>query len=184
MGGTYYVDCSDLDKLADKMLLFPKQSTQAMSKSLNKTLNRVASTTRKEVLKDYSPLLRGVNDVLVKKRANYSRLQAEAIYTDSQLKASGFSKSLIKTGNRSPVKVKIKKRFVTSGSNPVMFSGRGSEIFKRPLGSRDVRTVYTVSIPQMVSNDEVYARIAKDAGIYLSKTFAHELEWRISQLMD
>lgn len=185
MSGQYNVriDASDLKRLSAKLGKCPMITRQATSSALNKTINRVIRKTKEEVSKEYSPLLRGIKQTAKIKKSNVATLQAEVKYTGSPIKAGDFKKSIPSNRYRSPVKLWIKKSAATSGSNPVMFGGHGKKgVFKRSLGSRDTTTVYTVSIPQMVSNDEVYQRVSDDAKKYLTDRLEHELDYRLGRL--
>lgn len=182
VSGNYYVDCKDLERLADKMAEFPRESDKAMVKSLNRTLSRVVTTTHKEVQAEYSPLRKGINSALKKERANQSKLQAKAIYTGNPLSLEGFKKRIPSNRFRAPVKVWVKKAPAVNRPFPVLFGARKGKVYRREAGTREIGGAPTVSIPQMISNEDVYEKIAKDAEQYLTKTFAHELEWRISQL--
>ena len=177
---TVTVDDSQLKKLED----LPEVGKKAMSTALNKTLNRVVRTTTEEVNAEYSPLRRGVKSAMTLKRANWNKLEAEAIFTGRQIKASGFSRRIPKNRYRAPVALKVKKNFVTSSGNPViMFGGHGREVFRRRMGTDKVETAYTLSIPQMVSNEVVYQRVAEDAQNYLRKEFDKELIRRVNLLI-
>ena len=184
VSGKYYVDCSDLERLADKMAEFPRESDKAMVRSLNRTLSRVVTTTHKEVQEEYSPLRKGINSALKKERANLSKLQAKAIYTGNPLTLEGFKKKIPSNRFRAPVKVWVKKTPAVNRPYPVLFGARKGKVYKREIGTREIGGAPTVSVPQMVSNEDVYERIAKDAEQYLTKEFARDLEWRLSQLDD
>ena len=87
---------------------------------------------------------------------------------------------------RSPISITIKKSNgmqTHHGSNPALFKAYGnSKIIRRDAGQKNLKTAYTVSIPQMVASDEVYDVIAKKAEVKLQERINHELEWRMSKI--
>lgn len=186
MSRTIYCDTSDLGKLITKFETELSQPTmrRAMASALNKTLGYVGAETKREVNKEYA-VPRSITKALTEKRATSSRLEAVAKYQDSPLPLFLFKYRAASNRYRSPVSVMVKRSNgmkTHTGSNPAMFKAYGNKIKLRDTGQRNIRGAYTVSIPQMVANEEVYDEIAKKAEVRLYKNLEHELEWRLSKL--
>ena len=59
----------------------------------------------------------------------------------------------------------------------------GTHIWMREGKSRTpVRLLRTLSVPQMISNDEVINTIQEKSGEKLHERINHEIEWRLNKL--
>lgn len=186
MAQTIYCDTSDVDKVLKDMKAFlsPQTTNAAMASALNRTLTFVSAETKRQVKSEYA-VTKSLDKSVVKKKATTSNLSAEAIYTGKPLPLFIFKNTAPANQYRSPVSVLVKKSNgiqTHSGSNPAMFKAYGNKVKLRDSGQKNIRGAYTVSIPQMVANDDVYEEIAKKAEVKLYERLIHELEWRISKL--
>ena len=186
MANVIYCDTGDLDKVMKELQAFvsPQTSHAAMASALNRTLTFIGAETKRQVKSEYA-VTKSLDKSVEKKKATRSDLTAEAKYTGKPLPLFIFKNSAPDNRYRSPVSVLVKKSSgmqTHSGSNPAMFKAYGNKIKLRDSGQRNIRGAYTVSIPQMVANDEVYEVIAKKAEDKLYERLLHELEWRMSKL--
>lgn len=186
MAKVVYCDTSDVDELLKDLqgFLSPQTSHAALASALNRTLTFVTAETKRQVKDEYA-VTKSLDKSVEKKKATRSDLTAEAKYTGKPLPLFIFKNTAPENRYRSPVSVLVKKSNgmqTHSGSNPAMFKAYGNKIKIRDAGQRNIRGAYTVSIPQMVRNDEVYEVIAKKAEDYLYKRLVHELERRLSKL--
>lgn len=186
MAKTIYCDTSDLSKALKKVenVLSPQSTHAAMANALNRTLSFVGSETKRQVKSEYA-VSKSLNKSLTEQKATRSNLTAVAAYKDKPLPLFIFKHSAPNNRFRSPVSVLVKRSNgmqTHTGSNPAMFKAYGNKIKLRDAGQQNIRGAYTVSIPQMVANDDVYHVIAKKAEAYLYKRLEHELEWRMSKL--
>ena len=119
-------------------------------------------------------------------KATRNKLTAAANYKDKPIPMFVFKHKVPANQYRSPISITIKKSNgmqTHHGSNPALFKAYGgSKIIRRDIGQRNLKTAYTVSIPQMVANDDVYDEIAKKAEVKLQERIEHELEWRLSKI--
>lgn len=184
----YEIDYSELKDLNRKLKKHPKEARNAMRSAVNRTISRIVTNTAKEVKKEYPAIIRkDIKETLNIEKATLSNLTGIVESTGSRLRASKFPHKISRKRNRSPVSVKIKGSYKTSGNSPVMFGegvggnrgARGREIYKRE--GKTAETVYTLSIPQMISNENVYKAIADDASEFLVKRFEHEYYYRINK---
>ena len=184
---TIYCDTSDLKKVLKKAegILEPKTTHAAMASALNRTLTFVGAETKRQVKGEWA-VTKSISKSVKKKKATRTKLVAEAIYTGKPIPMFVFKHTAAENMYRSPVSITIKKSNgmrTHNGSNPALFKAySGKKIMRKEAGQRNLRTAYTVSIPQMVASDDVYDVIAKKAEDKLRERLQHELEWRISKL--
>ena len=186
---TVYCDTSDLGELIKDVeeILSPQGIRVAVSKALNATLTYIGAETKRQVQSEYY-VTKSIQKTLTKKRAKPSHLVAEAIYTDKPLPLFVFKHTAARNPQRSPVTVTIKRANgaqTHGGSNPAMFktySYKYKKVMIREAGQKNIRTAYTLSIPQMVASDEVYKVIAKKAEAKLYERTKYFLSRRISDI--
>lgn len=179
-----YVDTSDLEKLMKKFDGFPDQVRSSLNNTLNRTINRVKTNTQKEVKKEYA-VNRSIKKVMYDKRSKLSTLTAEVGVTDTRIKMGDFKFSAAQNSQRSPITVTIKKSngAVTSTAQPPLFMGKNQIYHRTPNDPKyKVGWAFTLSIPQMVSNEEVYQRIADDAHDFMLKRFEQDITYRIKNM--
>lgn len=187
MSNIIYCDTSDLSKLLKKVedILSPQSTHAAMASALNRTLTFVGAETKRQVQAEYA-VTKSISKSVKMKKAKANHLVAEAMYTGKPIPLFVFKHSAPQNRYRSPVTVTIKKSNgaqTHTGSNPAMFkSYSGKKVSIRAAGQKNIKTAYTLSIPQMVSSDDVYDVIAKKAEEKLYERLEHELKWRMSKL--
>ena len=157
----------------------------AVASALNRTLTFVGSETKRQVQSEYA-VTKSINKSLSMEKATRVKLKAAANYRDKPIPMFVFKHKVAANRYRSPISITIKKSHgmrVHEGSNPALFKAYGnSKIMRRDAGQKNLKTAYTVSIPQMVASDEVYNVIAKKAEVKLQERINHELEWRMSKI--
>jgi hypothetical protein len=178
------VDLTDVKDLVKDLQVCPQMIRQATASALNRTLTFVGAETKRQVQEEYA-VTKSIQKAFTKKRATQSDLTAEAIYTDKSIPMFVFKHTVAQNQYRSPVTITIKKsngKQTHNGSNPALFRGYGKKIMRRESGEKNIRTAYTLSIPQMVANDDVYKVIAEKAESHFYKRFEHEVDWRMKKL--
>lgn len=187
MAKTIYCDASDIRKTikkAEKVLT--GQSIHAgLASALNRTITFVGSETKKEVQKEYA-VTKSINKSLSMEKATRSKLVAAANYKDKPLPMFVFKHKVAANQFRSPISITIKKSNgmqTHDGSNPALFKAYGGKkIIRRDAGQKNLKTAYTLSIPQMVASEKVYDEIAEKAEVKLQERIEHEIEWRMSKI--
>lgn len=187
MAKVIYCDATDLQskiKEAEKMLT-GNSIHAALSSALNRTLTYVGSETKRQVQSEYA-VTKSINKSLSMEKATRAKLIASANYTDKPIPMFVFKHKVAANKYRSPISITIKKSNGTqthTGSNPAVFKAyNNAKIIRREAGQRNLKTAYTVSIPQMVASDAVYDVIANKAETKLYERIDHEIEWRIKQI--
>lgn len=178
------VDVTDVKKLGENLGASPKIIRQATVSALNRTLTFIGAETKRQVQQEYA-VTKSIQKALTKKKATQRDLTAEAIYKDNPLPMFVFKYRTPNNRFRSPVTITIKKsngKRTHDGSSPALFKGYGKKIMRRESGEKNIRTAYTLSIPQMVASDEVYDVIAEKAKEHFYKRFEHEVQRRMEKL--
>lgn len=187
MAKTVYCDAGDLRKKikAAEKTLTGQSIHAAIASALNRTITYVGSETKREVQKEYA-VTKSINKSLSMEKATRSKLIAAANYKDKPIPMFVFKHKVAANRFRSPISIAIKKSNgmqTHNGSNPALFKAYGGKkIIRRDAGQKNLKTAYTVSIPQMVASDEVYDEIAKKAENKLQERIEHEIEWRMSKI--
>ena len=182
-----YCDTSDLEKKLNEVeeILTGRSIHAAMASALNRTLTFVGAETKRQVQSEYA-VKKSINKALTMKKAKRVHLTAEAQYKDKPIPMYVFSHKIPSNKYRSPVQVTIKKgetKRVGISEGSAIFGAYGNKkIERRDLRQKNLKTAYTVSIPQMVANDDVYKVIADKAENKLIERFNHEIEWRMSKI--
>lgn len=183
-----YCDPSDMDEVIKKAkkALTGQGIHASMANALNDTIKFVGAETKRQVQGEYY-VTKSINKSLSMKRATRRNLTAEANYQDKPLPLFVFKHKVPANQYRSPIQVTIKKsngmKTVGVSKGAAVFGAYGGKkIERRDLTQKNLKTAYTVSIPQMVANPDVYDDIAKKAEAKLINRFNHHIEWRIKNL--
>ena len=179
------LDTSEVKKLADRLSACPQMMHAATASALNRTLTFIGAETKRQVKKEYA-VTKSISKSVKMTRATKSNLTAKATYTDKPIPMFVFKHTVARNRSRSPVSITIKNsngKRTHLGSNPALFRGYGKKIMRREDGSKNIRTAYTLSIPQMISNEDVYNEIAEKAEEHFMKRLEHEVTWRLEKLM-
>ena len=185
------VDLKQVDRLSAEFLAFPKTCIGAEVNAINRAITKAKKEISNEVLKEYSPK-KGkstVNKTIKVKRASRANMTGEIDSTGSRLRVADFKykgQSFAGIGKMGrPLSVTIKKETVSSShmftpyrTGSKRTGARG--VYTHKKGSKSFEPKYTVAVPQMISNDKVYERIAKMMKEhYEDRLFNHELPYMI-----
>lgn len=181
------IDATKLKNLKAALTVLPQDAHAAMANTLNRATTKLVTYIHEEVSKEYAVKRVGIKKTLNIKRASVGSLTAEVKSVDRRLKVSGFP--FTARGKQRIASVKIKNGgYVASSSNPPLFVGRANktsgsrEVWTREAGQRQISFAYTLSIPQMISNDKVYDVISQKTSDFIEERFQHELEQRIQRV--
>ena len=184
------VDAKSITRMTIELSKVPKDMPKAASQALNRTVDYLATTTSKEVRKAYAISKSDVDETITKMKSSPSNMKAG-------IKSRGRTLTLYNHFRISPrqpvlgkkyrVKVAIKKgkiQTIQTIQKPFIAKANNStQIFKRVGSARKpVVVLRSLSVPQMVSNEETYFKIQKLAGEMLEKRVAHEISRRMDQL--
>lgn len=174
------VDSRDLEILKASLLKYPKETRIALSNALNRGGIRARKLMAQEAIKHYNIKSAEVKNTIKLEKASPTRLEAKAISEDKLLKLSNFKFSYDNASTvRTPVRVAVKrggKKLITS--QPPVFYGKGDLFHRASATDQRVRMAMTLSIPQMISNEEVFQQIQLEGNQYVHERLMHELEYR------
>lgn len=179
------IDASGLEDVKKAMALFPREARAAMSNTLNRATTKLVTYIHEEVSGEYAVKRAGIKKTLSIKKSTTGTLTAEVDSVDRRLKISAFP--FTARGKYRIASVKIKKGgYVESSSNPPLFVGKANktsgkrEVFIRtPHDRHKLSFGFTLSIPQMISNDSVYDKVSEKTEKFIEERFAHEFEQKL-----
>lgn len=182
------IDATEFENIKDAMILFPQTARSAMSATLNRATDKMVTWIHEEVTNEYAVKRVGIKKTLDIEKSTVRKLEAVVTSTDRRIKLSGFPFKA--SGKMRIAKVKVKQGgFVKSKSNPPLFVGKANkttgkrEVFIRTPGeSHDLSFGFTLSIPQMIANDEVYDKIALKTSYFIQEEFERELHYRLNRV--
>lgn len=185
------VDTEELKKIAVELKAFPNVAPKAMSAALNRTISTVKTDMRREAVASYEVKSSDVAKSISVKKASPSHLSAEAISMGRPIALSHFKfkpKQPMAGKTRRKVMVKIKKSegYGEIKRKPPAFvqnPNGATNIFAREGESRlPIKRLYSLSVPQMISNKEVLNRITEKAHATLEKRVEHEIKYRLEKI--
>lgn len=183
-----FIDTKELKKITIELNKLPKQIPQATASALNRTLDFTATRIKKEVTAEYSVKSSDVSKTLKKKRASRSNLYAYIQSKGHTLSLARFPHSPRKYSKRAKVvMVQVKKSggYKIVDTQPKAFvqaMGKATNIWKRQgPGRYPVTILRTLSVPQMISNNETREKIQDAAAKKLQERVNHEIKWRLDK---
>lgn len=180
------IDDSELKKAVSKLSNVPKEIPKATAAAINRTLTFTRKRVNQEVRKTYNVKSSDITKTLEIHKANSSNLTAYIISKGGRLTLGRFARNTGSWKKGKPVKVKVKKSGIkTVNTSPRAFiSGLtgNNHIVKRTGASRyPIKVLHTLSIPQMISNDNVSERVQEESSQKLQERINHEVEYRLSR---
>jgi hypothetical protein len=189
MPGNFYVDSRGLSSIKIDLQRIAKQIPGATASALNRTLDFTATKTVKEVTTEYTVKNKTVKSSMKKVRARGQSLYAYISSKGPTISMGKFQhtpRSFSK--NAKGVKVKIKKNGgykVVKTSPPAFVQkiyGDEPDIYKRKGSKRfPVVKLRSLSVPQMIANEDIMKNIQDAAGKKLQERINHEIEWRLNK---
>lgn len=185
------IDAKQLQKVAVELSEIPKVAPKAMASALNRTIATVKTDMKREAVAAYEIKGADVMKTLRVRKASPSNLRAEASSIGQPVALIHFK---VKPRNpptkqtKKQLQVKIKKSagFQTIKMKPSAFvqSVKGANnVFARTGKNRlPIKRLYSLSIPQMISNDGVIQKITEKANETLEKRVQHEIEYRLNKI--
>ena len=111
-GVTYQVELDAPEKLKTLQKMFPKETTAALVKSINRALTTARKETAKEVTSEFQIASTPVKKIMTLKKASYSNQEGEIIASGWRLRMGQFRHTqsrVTKRGIVKPPKITIKK---------------------------------------------------------------------------
>lgn len=197
------IDDKALKQTIKKLSGFPKEVPKATVSALNRTITFTNTKLKKEVTSKYVIKSGEVQQTLRMKKANYSNLTTYIICEGRRYTLAHFERNLKSAAIRGGgIKVQVKKggtktlrtnpgAFVASMSGPKKKKGkvnraptRGTFLIAQRIGAKryPIKVLRTLSVPQMISSNDISEKVLKQSQEMLQKRIEHEVEYRISKI--
>lgn len=175
---------------------FPQQAGEATYHAMNRTADFIVSESTRQVTKVYAVKSSEVRASLKAIKPTRSNLNLGVLSKGHTLSLSHFPHTPTKPGKRSMVKASIFKGSKKSIGKHAFIAPTGAKsedkvqnnVFKRTgiksvatkgryegLKREEVTVIRTLSIPQMLGNEEVAKRVQMASGAKLAERLEHEL---------
>lgn len=182
------VDVRSLNKIASGLSNFQKEIPGAVASSLNRTVDFMNTRVGKLVSSEYMISAKDVKSTIKKMKASKGDMKAGIKSTGGTLSFSHFKFTPKSPGKKAKVKVKIKRKdgYKEIRTSPKAFVQvvRGSiSVWKRE-GTRSfpIQILRSLSVPQMIGNENVGAVVQVEASRKLEERVQHEIEYRLNKL--
>lgn len=183
------IDTKQVHRKAIELQKIPGQIPKATAQAMNRTIDHIYTQTSKEVRKDYAIKDKDVKSTLKKIKATPGRLGGAVIskgrtltlYHHFRVSPTNPSK-----GKRYQVKVTVKKgkpEILSSTPKPFIATANNAKQVMRRVGAarKPVVVLRSLSVPQMVSNEQVMSNIQESAQKMLEKRMNHEISRRLEK---
>lgn len=180
------IDDSEFKKTIRQLSNVPKQIPKAAASAINRTLTFTRKRVNQEVRKTYNVKSGDVTKTLEIHKANASNLTAYIISKGGRLTLGRFGRNTGNWKKGKAVKVKVKKAGIKAiNTTPKAFIAGltgNNHIVKREGASRyPIKVLHTLSVPQMISNENVSETVQREATEKLRERIDHEVEYRLSK---
>lgn len=187
MANNLFIDTKELKKITIKLGEIPKQIQGATASALNRTVDYTVTQTAREVTKRYAISQKEVKKTIKKHKASKSNLYAYVESSGNSTALHRFPHTPKKYSKKAKVKVQVikgsgKKSIGVTPSAFVQNMKGTTGIWKREGEKRaPVVLLRSLSIPQMISNDETLKNIQEASSKKLQERIEHEINWRLSK---
>ncbi len=180
------IDDSELKKAVSKLSSFPKEIPKATASALNRTLTFTKKRVNQEVRKTYNIKSSEVNKTLQVNKANSSKLSASIISKGNSLTIGRFTRNIASWKKGKLIKVKVKKSGAKGiNTTPKAFiaglTGNSHVVKRVGKAAYPIKVLHTLSVPQMIGNENITEKVMNEAGEKLSERINHEVEFRLSK---
>lgn len=187
MANNVFIDTKDIKKVVIKLSNIPKEIPGATASALNRTLDYTVTQTGREVTKKYAISQKEVKKTMKKQKASKSSLYAHVESKGGLMALHKFPHTPKRYSKKAKVKVQVikgKGKKVMSTSPPAFTQTMENTtgIWKRKGKKRTpVVLLRTLSVPQMISNEETLKSIEEAANKKLQERIEHEIDWRLKK---
>ena len=185
------IDAKQLQKVAVELSEIPKVAPKAMAAALNRTISTVKTDMKREAVAAYEIKGADVTKTLRMRKASPSYLRAEVSSIGQPVALIHFkvkpkNPPTRRTNKQLQVKIKKSDGYKTIKRKPSAFvqniNGRNNVFAREGKNRLPISRLYSLSIPQMISNDGVLQKITDKANETLEKRVQHEIEYRLNKI--
>lgn len=171
------IEKKGLDNLILK--LNPATAKKAINRTVNELGGKASTLLVKEVRQRYSIKAKDLKQFIKVKRSNYGTLEYYMDVRSRALNVTRFGAKKLKP--KGQISVKIKNERGRSTLIPAFFSNKkGNAVLTRVKNSQEIKSVTTLSIPQMFNKD-VLGKAEDMVGQEYDKSFKRNFEFYIGK---
>ncbi|RCX20883.1 minor tail protein Z (GPZ) [Anaerobacterium chartisolvens] len=182
------IDTRQLNNIGRQLRGLEREMPGAAASALNRTVDYINTQVGRIVTQEYSIKTTTVKKTIKKHKARRGELSAKLVSQGHLLSLANFPFSPKSPGTKRKVKVKIKKQggrktVNTSPSAFVQNMNNSLNVFMRVGEERKpIVVLRTLSIPQMIGNEDINRQIQRDAQAKLSERIEHEVQRRLNRI--
>lgn len=176
---TAEIDEKLLNEVRKRLGDFQKKTPQAISSALNRAVSNVATNVGREIRQEYTIKSGDVEATLEKTRANKSNLSAIVRSKGELVPLDRFkvSPKTVQPRRKKPIKVGVKKGGLKTTLDAFVSDINGIKVFKRTTQKRlPIRRLFGPSVPQMLGNEEIIAKIDAAGSEMFLRRLDHEID--------
>lgn len=164
----------DMLKIIGKGKVVQKINVRAM----NRAITAARAEVSKEVRKKYMVSAKAVKKTLTIKKANFSNTSGKVISKGSPLSLKSFSVHASKRGISVKVRKNGKRKVIKSAFYTKSTRSSWTGYVIRTEGSHryPIKPMYSLSIPQMINNDDIKKAMEERATKVFSERLNHEID--------
>ena len=193
---TIIVDTRDVRRLSIQLEGLGRGAPLAVAAALNRSLTYANTLVRKDVAKNYEIQQKYVKETISQRKASPTKLKAEIISKGTQRSLTRFKVKPSKPPNQKGKKISQRKLpqakvfksvgYKTINIIPGAFVAKmnnATNVWQRKgKGRTDVKILRSLSVPQMIENDNVIMDIKAKAMDYMDRRLEHEINYRLQKL--
>ena len=182
------IDASSLNRIAAGLNNFAKEMPGAVSSSLNRTVDFMNTRVGKLVSAEYVISSKDVKSTIKKIKSSKGSLKAGIRSTGGTLTFSHFKFTPKGPGKKGTVKVKVKKKEgykevrTSQGAFVQVISGNTQLATRVGSARLPINILRSLSVPQMIGNDNVGRIVQTEATRKLEERVMHEIEYRLNKV--
>ena len=182
------IDDVDFQEKLKKLSEFPKEVPRAARAATKRTVSTVKKTMSKEVSSKYKIRSGEVKETITTQKPTSKDLIFYIHSRGTRYTLSHFEKNLKKvvTEKESDIRVEVKKgspKIIRTSPKAFIAPIKGNFLIAKRKGvaRKPIVTLKTLSIPQMIKNENISKQIETVANDTLQKRLEHEVEYRLQK---
>jgi len=178
MNVTVDVDNRLLNEVREQLGEYSKKAPNAIASALNRAITNVAANVSKETRKEYIIKSSDIKETLRKVRASRSSMSGIVASKGRPIPIDRFkiSPKKVQPKRKKPIKIAVKKGSLRESLGAFVADINGIKVFKREGKKRlPINRIFGPSVPQMVGNEEVRAKINAEGLDTFNRYLDHEI---------
>lgn len=165
----------------DKIILMtnPKLYSQTLNRSINEMGRKITTGMTREVRKKYNIKAADLKKYMKVKRSNYSNLEYSINISSKTRNVMHFGARALKAKGK--ISIRIKKDKGRTTLVPAFRAKNSGAVLTRIKGTQEIKSVHTLSIPQMFNN-KVLEKAEEQNSREFSSVFKKNFEYYSSKI--